>query len=615
MIQTIGNLSIRVRLLIIVAIQATVLSAAFLWMFVNSVHSSANEDTAEAARRVVASGISVRDAMSDKWKSGVFQQQHLATWAAEGHTDKILQSVPIVTAWETASATSKKNGYEFRTPKFNPRNPANEPDDVAATALRAFAADTTLTEYSHVDHANNSMRFFSPIRLEQDCLICHGNPDTSKELWNNDQGRDPLGYAMENYSVGDLHGAFEVIQSLDRADARATSSINRGLLLMALVLLPSIGLLAWAITVWVIRPIRRTIETIKDIATGEGDLTARIPIHSKDELSELGHWFNIFIARIENVIQQIGGGATTINSASDSVVTTAQSVSAGAEQSKVQSASVSSAAEQMSGNMVNVSESTIGMSKKLADVTTAVSEVQSNMLQMATSADESAHVAGQAANVVRESHQQIGAMGKATAEIGEIIKVIQDIAEQTNLLALNATIEAARAGESGKGFAVVAGEVKMLAKQTAEATDNIRSKISNVQDRTGTAVKSMESIHEIIERVNLCNRQIAQSIDSQNKTISGVTVDVTEVAETAKRIADQISESSIASREITTNITQVDTVLCRTATGAFESLEAGEELRLLAKSMQDLVAQFRVGEPVPTKSRHTSTTMVPASRS
>jgi len=323
-------------------------------------------------------------------------------------------------------------------------------------------------------------------------------------------------------------------------------------------------------------------------------------------LAALGYWFNTFVCRIEGVVRKISGGATTLNKASDSVVNTAQGVSVGAAQSKRQSTTVSSAAEEMSINMQNVSDCTARMSEKLSTVSQSIASMQTNMCQMADNSEQSATVAGEAERAVRESHEQIGQMGAATHEIGEIIKLIQDIAEQTNLLALNATIEAARAGESGKGFAVVAAEVKALAKQTAEATEDIRSKIANVQTRTDTAVASIDSIQQIIVRVGELNRSIAMSVETQSRVVSDVTNDVSDVAEAAKTVATQVQETSVASREITENITQVDSVLSETATGAADSLEAGEELRKLAMSMQDLVSQFRVGEEEAEQATHSS---------
>ncbi len=594
MLGQLKHLSIRNKVLAIVGVQTLILSAGFMTMFVSNVRTAAREDTLSQARRVVAMAESIRTEMSKKWKKGLFDQALVAQWAEQGDIDKVLASVPIVTAWEAMMAKSKEGGYKFRTPKFNPRNADNEPDAIESEALRAFQQDGTLTEYSVFDDQANAIRYFSPIRLESECMICHGDPSTSQELWNNPHGMDPTGYKMENLKVGDLHGAFEVVQSMQHADDRANHSMFAGFGLTALILVPSLVIMAIVVSRSVVAPIRRTIETLKNIATGDGDLTRRLSEDTRDDLGELSHWFNTFVSRIECVVKQISGGASTLNLASNSVVRNADGVSVGAAQSKCQATVVSSAAEEMSINMENVAQSTARMSSKLASVSGSVSAMMATITQIAGSADESANVADEAAKAVQQSHHQIGEMGTATEKIGEIVKVIQEIAEQTNLLALNATIEAARAGESGKGFAVVASEVKELAKQTAIATEDIRNQICDVQRQTHTAVASMDSINEIIGRVNDLNRLIAASVDEQTRTTSGITADVAEAAAMASQVATQIAETSLASREITENITEVDSILSDTATGAKESLEAGEGLRQLANEMLSLVAQFKV---------------------
>lgn len=596
MLSQFQNLSIRSKILLVVSVQALILSGAFLWMFASKTRESAKEDTESQAKRIIAMAKSVREDMSSKWKQGIFSEELLAKWAHQGEDEKVLGSVPIVTAWRAVMARSEENGYQLRTPKFNPRNSDNEPDAVETEALKAFQADPTLADYSYHDQEANAIRFFSPIRLTSECMICHGDPGTSNELWGNEDGRDPLGYAMENYSVGDLHGAFEVVQSLDAADSRTQSAVTSGLFLMAIVLVPTFALLLFVIQKSILKPLHATVELMKEIATGDGDLTRRLTSNGKDEIAKLGHWFNIFVGRIDGVVRQISGGARTLNSATGSVFTSAETVSAVAEQSKRQSLTVSSAAEEMSINMSNVSEFTVSMSERLEGVSNSIAAMQTNIGMVSQNAKESATVAKDAEEASVKSHEQIGDMGKATHEIGVIVDVIQDIAEQTNLLALNATIEAARAGDAGKGFAVVAEEVKQLAKQTADATENIRLKIENVQQRANVAISSVEEINQIIASVSELSRQIAASVDEQNQMVAAISSDVTTVSDSAQQVASQIRESSNASREITENIAQVDVALAETVSGAANSLAAGDELKQLATRMQDLVSQFRVSE-------------------
>jgi methyl-accepting chemotaxis protein len=172
--------------------------------------------------------------------------------------------------------------------------------------------------------------------------------------------------------------------------------------------------------------------------------------------------------------------------------------------------------------------------------------------------------------------------------------VIQDIAEQTNLLALNATIEAARAGEAGKGFAVVATEVKELAKQTANATDDIRGRIEAMQNSTGSAVQSIREISQVVSRVNELSRMIASAVEEQNITTQQIAGHVSSAAEMANVVARGVAESAAASREITESMSHVDDVLHDTVSNAEQSRVAGDDLSRLAAEMQELVGQFQI---------------------
>lgn len=598
MVKLLSGMSIRSRLLLLVSVQAMVLSIAFLIMFVRHVQESAQDDTQAQARRVSALANSIRDEMSDKWTSGIFDADLLAKWAGEGHTDRILGSVPIVTAWQAVMAKSEEGNYQFRTPNFNPRNPDNEPDKIEAEALNAFKADKGLTEYVVMDKVTNAMRHFSPVRLEQECMLCHGDPKNSLALWGNSDGIDPTGYLMENYSVGDLHGAFEVIQSMDQADQRCASAIFSGFSLMGLVLIPSLCLLSWLIHRSVVKPLAVTVEALKDIASGEGDLTRRLDSDGRDEIAMLGKWFNRFAERIEGVIIKISGGSTTLSAATEVVLSSAHNVSSGTTQSKTQSTTISSAAEELSITMTHVADSTQIMSDKLENASMSVASVEKSITEIAKNAAEGEAVSLQADQTVRLSQDEIRGMNEVTERIGDIVTTIQDIAEQTNLLALNATIEAARAGEAGKGFSVVASEVKELAKQTAMATDHIRQQITNVQGRADRAVQSVDSIRETVAKVHQLSQTIASAVDQQRLAASEIATNVNEAAASGKSVATQLSQVAIATREITENIAHVDTVLQSTSVDAVRSLETGEQLQEVAVSMQQMVAQFRISSAV-----------------
>ncbi len=160
-----------------------------------------------------------------EWDKGIFSVEQLLDWKKEGRDDKIWSAIPVVIAWNSAMRIAHEDGYHFKTPKFNPRNPKNEPTHLEARSIQKIKTEH-LEEYYEIDESTNRLHFFLPIYLSQTCLVCHGDPKTSKELWGNDYGLDITGHKMEGWNKGEIHGAFEVIQSLDEFDEELYQDIK-----------------------------------------------------------------------------------------------------------------------------------------------------------------------------------------------------------------------------------------------------------------------------------------------------------------------------------------------------------------------------------------------------
>ncbi|MGA2061435.1 MAG: methyl-accepting chemotaxis protein [Thermoguttaceae bacterium] len=338
----------------------------------------------------------------------------------------------------------------------------------------------------------------------------------------------------------------------------------------------------------IVRPLWAVKNGLKDIAQGEGDLTKRLKADSKDEVGELA------VEKLQGIIKQIAGNAKTLAGSSTELSATANQLASGAEETTNQSGTVASAAEQMAANMNNMAAATEQMTTNVKTVAAATEEMTASISEIAKNAEQASTVAGNAATMAQSSNETIGQLGNAADEIGKVIQVIQDIAEQTNLLALNATIEAARAGDAGKGFAVVATEVKELAKQTAEATEDIRGKIEGIQSSTGLAVKSIGSISEVIQQVNEISRTIASAVEEQSVTTKEIAQNVAQTSSAAETVSVGVTQSAMASKEITQNIAGVDQAAKQTAQGAAQTQTAGVELSKLAEELQTLVGQFKV---------------------
>ncbi len=380
------------------------------------------------------------------------------------------------------------------------------------------------------------------------------------------------------------------------AIADQTRQANRRMawtLLMSILAVGAVvAALGWLLARRIVDPIDRTVAALRGIARGRADLSQRLDENQIGELGCLAVHFNQFIERIAGIVTNITAGSDTLGTTSTQIRDLSKSLTRGTDDSKAESTRISGVAEAMSRRMSTMSVSTEELSRTMSDVSTAVLKMKNSIAEIRDGAEHSSRVSGEASEATRRSNERVTQMGEAADEIGRVIEVIEDIAEQTNLLALNATIEAARAGESGKGFAVVATEVKTLAKQTAAATEDIRSRIESMQSSTRTAVQSLGGIARVVGEVHQLSLQMAQSVVVQSETTDQISGHIASATQLAHQVAQGVGQSAAAAGDITANLTKVDRVLTETAAGAKRSDDSGVELYEIAMEMKSLVGQF-----------------------
>jgi len=266
----------------------------------------------------------------------------------------------------------------------------------------------------------------------------------------------------------------------------------------------------------------------------------------------------------EQMESQIGASADTLAGTSNRLAGNARTMATEAERSTQQASTVAAAAEEATAT----AQSVAGASSEL---TRAIQEI-------AASAGEAASGSSEAATEAQRTRETMNTLDEAAQKIGEIVTLIEGVAEQTNLLALNATIEAARAGDAGKGFAVVASEVKTLAGQTAKATEQISSQISNVQTVVSSAVEAIESVARAVERVNGVSTSISAAVEEQNAATAEIS-----------RNTEQTAQSS---GSVSQTIAGVLTSVQQTSTSANEVVQASEELGQQSEKLRRDVADF-----------------------
>jgi methyl-accepting chemotaxis protein len=434
--------------------------------------------------------------MEEKWSMGLFNVEMLNNYAIQGDRSKLLAAVPVVSAWNAAMRKAKEGGYTFKVPKFSPRNPKNQPDELEARSLKTMT-EKDLDEYYEIDEATNSVRYFRAVRLSETCLLCHGDPANSQILWGNDQGMDPTGGKMENWKAGELHGAFEVIQSLDQADKQLQASVNKAIQIIIA------GLLAMAVF----------------FAT----LVLRIVSNS-------------VIKPISKIIDDLAGGADNLLDAANQVSSASVELADGATR---QAASL---------------EETSASLEEMSSMTRLNAENVSQTSQMAESAKTSAGVAQQS---MEKMILAIDSIKQSADQTATIMKTIDEIAFQTNLLALNAAVEAARAGEAGAGFAVVAEEVRSLAMRSAEAAKSTAVLIEQSRKNADNGVESAGEVKEIlakivegINKVSQLAKEIAVASDEHAQGVNQINLAVSEVDKVTQSNAATSEECASASEEL-----------------------------------------------------------------
>ncbi|MEQ9825541.1 MAG: methyl-accepting chemotaxis protein [Puniceicoccaceae bacterium] len=364
---------------------------------------------------------------------------------------------------------------------------------------------------------------------------------------------------------------------------------------LAFVLIFAATLVALFFVVQMItRPIQATTRMLQDIAEGEGDLSRRLEQNSHDEIGELCHWFNHFVNNIQQIIREVQVSSETLSAASEELSVTSTQIASHSTEVSQQSRSVAAAAEQSSTNIHAISSSAEEMSSTMTVVSSAVEELSASISEVTRSCEQESHIAQRAQGEAQETQKIIEELNQAGVSIGHIVDLIQQIAAQTNLLALNATIEAASAGEAGKGFAVVANEVKELAKQTAQATDDIRKQVEMMQTNTGNAVRAIQAIGKVVGEVNDLSQVIVRSVIEQNDAVSEIAHNISGANEATADVARNVGESATALTEISATVGQVNDSIAETTQGIEQINRSAEELAQLAVSLGSIVGRFKV---------------------
>ncbi|HCE9700499.1 TPA: methyl-accepting chemotaxis protein [Pseudomonas aeruginosa] len=388
-------------------------------------------------------------------------------------------------------------------------------------------------------------------------------------------GAKPWGVLLEVPKSALLGPALALERQLDDMRREGTW-VELGLGLGAAVL----GLLVlWLSARGVTRPILGVAHMLRDIASGEGDLTQRLPHTGRDELGELAGWFNRFLDKLQPIIRDVKVSVRDARSTADQSAAISSQTSAGMQQQFREIDQVATASHEMTATAQDVARS----AAQAADAARGADQATRDGLALIDRTTQS--IDSLAANLT-SAMGQVEQLASSSEEIGSVLEVIRAIAEQTNLLALNAAIEASRAGDAGRGFAVVADEVRNLARRTQDSVEQIRGVIEGLQQGTRDVVDAMHGSH----------RQAQGSVEQVDEAVAAlqrIGEAVTVINDMNLQIASAAEEQSSVAEEINRNVAAIRDVTESLSSQAEESAQVSQSLNRLANHQQGLMEQFK----------------------
>jgi len=523
--------------------------------------------------------------------------------------------------------------------------------------------DYLMRSDSYLDPENRSVE--SSFRNPQNGKV---ETDAVKEVFNGQSGER----IIKDYNGNNVLSAFSPIRisdsitwalivEIDEVEALLAkteivdleTNISSGVSKTLIVACVIVAILALVVSLLVIRsitrPLRKTVNLIKDIAEGEGDLTKRLKISGNDELSELSICFNQYSETIHSIVKSTQESALELSEQAIAIAATSTQLNANTDDMTAQTATVAAAVEELSVNMTEVAVQSKGMydetseSRKsskqlnssmqeishsldtartnLSSIASASKQMSSIISEIATNTERSRSTSQVAVDAADKASNRVNSLLASTDEIVQIVETIDDISEQTKTLALNATIEAARAGEAGKGFAVVANEVKNLAKHTSNATLDITEKIKKMKDSTDNTVQEIASVRDIIIEINEMIDSIATAIEEQTITINdnsnntassnnllltifdrikqsiddikAINIRVESIETSANSVSKIIDEAQITTKNVSGNMVEVDSGINSASTSVSELSKSANSLSMMSEELTKMVSKFK----------------------
>ncbi|MGN4484277.1 methyl-accepting chemotaxis protein [Bacillus cereus group sp. MYBK5-1] len=387
-------------------------------------------------------------------------------------------------------------------------------------------------------------------------------------------------------------------QSIEKIDQSALL-IEYVIFLSLVVCIIVAIILAWWFSGKLVKPIQQIDTKLKELASQEGDLTARLQVNSNDEIGAIATSFNKMLENLQHIINRVQKTSVEVQTASENMLEKTNT-------SREATLRVQSSMSNLNASIQSQTSSMEESSTAMDDMAVSVQRIAESASSVAELAVATSEHASAGSTVIQKSVSQMTTIHEAVNATSEVVErlithtkyidtavqSISNIAEQTNLLALNASIEAARAGEQGKGFAVVADEVRKLAEQSKTAATDINQLLHQIQNDTETASSMMsQGRSEAFEGINVI-REAGTSFSTIVEQVNKVSTQMQDISATAEEMAASAEEMNASLNNIASISTEVSSETAATAQSAEQKVIVMNEMTVTARKMKQTVEEL-----------------------